>query len=114
MRISDWSSDVCSSDLESDALKSIRGLEPVRGIQAGLIAELGDRPEAAAANFDSAIAAAVNPPFRMVEIVGAYYQRNGRRDDAAALYDRFIAETPDSAAYLPPTARPRAGQPEPA
>lgn len=98
---------------ESDALKSIRGLEPVRGIQAGLIAELGDRPEAAAANFDSAIAAAVNPPFRMVEIVGDYYQRNGRRDDAAALYDRFIAEQPGSVLSQALQARLAEDNPEP-
>jgi tetratricopeptide (TPR) repeat protein len=98
---------------ESDALKGVRGLEPVRGIQAGLIAELGGRPEAAAASFDSALAAAVNPPFRMVEIIGNYYQRNGRRDDAAALYGRFVAEQPGSVLAQALQARLAEENPEP-
>ncbi len=80
----------------ADSLKAMRGLEPVRGIQAGLIADQGGRPEAARAAYASALAAVGTPPFRMVEIIGNHYLRTGRRDEAAALYDAFIASTPRS------------------
>jgi tetratricopeptide (TPR) repeat protein len=78
----------------ADTLIDIRGLEPVRGIQAGLIAEQGGRAEPAAAAFASAIEVAGQPPFRMVEIIGNYYQRSGRRDEAADLYAQFVAANP--------------------
>lgn len=78
----------------TDSLADIRGLEPVRGVQAGLIAEQGGRPEAAQPAFESALEVADSPPFRMVEIVGNYYQRTGRPADAAALYDRFVDANP--------------------
>lgn len=71
-----------------EPLAEMRGLEPVRGVHVGLIAERG-RPEAVAAGYDEALKAAVSPPFRMAEIVGNYYQRTGRRDEAAALYAGF-------------------------
>jgi tetratricopeptide (TPR) repeat protein len=69
-----------------EPLAKMRGLEPVRGIHVGLIAERGGRPEVAAKGYQSAVEVAASPPFRMVEIIGNYYQRTGRRDDAAALY----------------------------
>ncbi len=69
-------------------LGEMRGLEPVRGIHVGLIAERG-RPEAAEEGYEKALEAAVTPPFRMVEIVGNYYQRSGKRAEAEALYAEF-------------------------
>lgn len=79
------------ADAALDILQSLgkmRGLEPVRGIHAGLIAERG-RPEMAQESYEKALEAAVTPPFRMVEIVGNYYQRSGKRDEAEALYAEF-------------------------
>jgi tetratricopeptide (TPR) repeat protein len=78
----------------TDTLIDIRGLEPVRGLQAGLLAERGGRGEVAATAMASALEVAGQPPFRMVEIIGNYYQRSGRRGEAAALYEQFVAANP--------------------
>lgn len=74
-----------------EPLKRTRGLEPVRGIHAGLVAERAGRMDMAAEAYESAVEAAGSPPFRMVEIVGNFYQRTGRQDDAAALYSGLRA-----------------------
>src|SRR5690606_38125624 len=78
----------------TDTRTDVRGLEPVRGIQAGLIAERGNRHDLARAAFASALEVAENPPFRMVEIIGNYHQRNGRPEEAAALYRRYAEANP--------------------
>ena len=73
-----------------EPLGDFRGLEPVRGVQAGLIADIGGQRAVADASFASAMQAGGPPPYRMVEIVGNYYQRSGRHDEALKLYQEFI------------------------
>src|SRR3546814_7144988 len=71
MRISDWSSDVCSSDLEAGADEEVGGR-----------AEYGDRT------------AAAEQPALVVAEVDAVAEQRARAEQAEALVDRGVALRP--------------------
>src|SRR3546814_20993821 len=79
MRISDWSSDVCSSDLEAGADEEVGGR-----------AEYGDRT------------AAAEQPALVVAEVDAVAEQRARAEQAEALVDRGVALRPGKqAAHRP-------------
>src|SRR5262245_7465637 len=85
-----------------DALAALAPLADVKGVQtlydlhAGLLNELGGH----AAEADSAYKKALDDPtklsFRLVEIIGNFYQRQKRFDDAKAVYAKFAETYPDN------------------
>ncbi|MBM3568882.1 MAG: tetratricopeptide repeat protein [Alphaproteobacteria bacterium] len=73
-----------------------------RAFHAGLMNELARRPQAAEANYRSVIPADRSGPVRAIEALGGFYERQGRQEEALALYRGFVAssgESPD-AVYL--------------
>lgn len=81
-------------------LEAISGMEPVAYLHRALIEDLAGRPAAADADF-SKLLKAESGTLRVVQLAGNFYQRQGRKDEAKALYDAFLAANPDSIALEP-------------
>lgn len=78
-------------------LRSIRdlpGFSLLHDLHAGLIAELAQDPDAAVRWYSQAVAQTV--PLRVVQVVGSFYERTGRTDEALDLYRRFRDAHPDN------------------
>src|SRR5262249_9178272 len=85
-----------------DALKALAPLADVKGVEtlyqlhAGLLNELGGRPADADAAYKKALEDPQKLSFRVVEIIGNFYQRQKRPDDAKAVYEKFRATYSDN------------------
>jgi tetratricopeptide (TPR) repeat protein len=85
-----------------DALAALAPLADVKGVQtlydlhAGLLNELGGKPAAAAAAYKKTLEDPEKLSFRVVEIIGNFYLRQKRPDDAKAVYEKFRAAYPDN------------------
>ncbi|RAU23206.1 hypothetical protein CU669_03340 [Paramagnetospirillum kuznetsovii] len=66
---------------------------PIYEFHAGLMAEQAGRPDLAEGHYKAALAAQTS--VRTVEAVGTFYQRAGRMDAAAELYQRYLKEHGD-------------------
>ncbi len=88
------------------ALEALAPLEHVSGVatlyhlHAGLLNEMAGRIEAADAAYGLAIEGE-QLSLRIVEIVGRFYERNGREAEAKSLHDRLAAGNPASALVDP-------------
>jgi tetratricopeptide (TPR) repeat protein len=88
-------------DLEDDnldtALKTMAPLADVKGVDTlynvhvGLLNEIGKQPDAAGKAYEQTTAAADRLSFRVVEIIGNFYERHKQADKAKALYTQFQA-----------------------
>jgi len=68
----------------------------LHALHAAMVADfIGDKTGATEL-YREAIDSAQNPPFRLVEIAGNYYERSGQPDKARGLYDEFLKRNPDS------------------
>lgn len=82
-----------------EALAALEPLAPIQGfgalynLHAGLILDLAGRNDEAAARY--AKVTDTDAPLRVVQIVGNFMQRTGRRDEARKLYQTFQATNPD-------------------
>lgn len=81
-------------------LEATPGMEPVAYLHRALIEDLAGRTAAADADF-AKLLKAESSTLRVVQLVGNFYQRQGRKDEAKALYDAFLSATPDSIALEP-------------
>ncbi len=86
----------------------VQGFRPLHEYHAALISDLTDRPDADGYYRRSVETEGV-PPARLVEAAGNFYERQGRRDEARALYAKFIVEGRDSAAIGAALQRANAG-----
>lgn len=82
---------------ELKKLDAIPGLEPMAALHTGVIADLAGRPVQADAAF-AKLLESESTTLRVVDMVGNYYQRRGKPELARPLYDKFMAENPDSLA----------------
>lgn len=92
-------------------LALVNGMKPLYGLHSGLINELAGRSEAAAARY--AELSGPDAPLRIVQVVGSFYERTGRRDAARSLYLAFRDRDPDSAVADPLLAALDAGGTQP-
>jgi tetratricopeptide (TPR) repeat protein len=92
-----------------DELKAIPGLEPMVHLHAGAILDVANRIPAAEAEFKQLVEAE-GTTLRVVEIVGNFYQRHGTPAQARAVYDKFLAENPQSTSLEVPMAALAAGK----
>ncbi len=92
-------------------LSGATGFAALYDLNAGLLLELGGRTDAAAERY--ARVAAEEPPLRVVQIVGSFYERTGRTDRARALYEGFRASNPNAALIEPALAALNAGRANP-
>jgi tetratricopeptide (TPR) repeat protein len=87
-----------------EPLASAQGFAALHDLHAGLIAERSGR-DAEAADWYAKTLAGGSPPLRVVQIVGSFYERTGRTDQARALYDEFRTANPDSLLIEPALTR---------
>lgn len=103
-----------AADRQTDAavgalspLLAVPGFKALHDLHAGLILELADRDDAAAEKY--AGVTSDDAPLRVVQIVGGFYERTGRKEQARALYESFRERNPDSALIEPTIADLNAG-----
>lgn len=77
-----------------EPLAATKGLEPLHAFHAGLINDLAGRADAAEGHYKVALSSAL--AIRTIEAAGSFYQRNGRSEQARALYDQYEAEHPET------------------
>lgn len=74
-------------------LSGVQGFEALYNLHAGLILDLAGRNEEAAARY--AKVTETDAPLRVVQIVGSFMSRTGRKDEARKLYEAFQGSNPD-------------------
>ena len=79
---------------ELGALSSASGFSALHDLHAGLVLELGGRKDEAAQRYAKVVEK--EAPLRVVQLVGSFYERNGRKDEARKLYEAFRADNPES------------------
>ncbi|MBP2303285.1 tetratricopeptide repeat protein [Azospirillum picis] len=96
-----------------EPLASVQGFGALHALHAGLILDLAGRSDEAAARY--AKVTDTDAPLRVVQIVGNFMDRTGRKEEARQLYRTFQAGNPDgllvepaldAMAQLPADARP--------
>ncbi len=92
---------------------ALQALEPLAGnsvfasthdFHAGLMAELFGRMQSAESGYAGALSALRGGSLRVVIAAGGFYHRNGRLDEARAIYDSFLDLNPDTT-FLDPAYR---------
>jgi tetratricopeptide (TPR) repeat protein len=72
-----------------DAMGPLNGLEPLKELHAALIADYADRVDEAEAGYKKLLSQSTPTTWRVVEVVGNFYERHGRAEAARRLYERF-------------------------
>ncbi len=93
-----------------DEMGPLRGLEPLRDLHAGLVADFTDRAADAQQNFDKLVAAEPQATFRIAEVAGNFYERHGHPDAAKRLYESFTSDDDETDITKTGLARIAAGQ----
>ena len=90
-----------------DALAAIKPMESVSGfatlyyMHLALLNDAAGRPQAAKLAYDQVVKRQPRPPLRIVQVLGNYYTRSGRQQDATALYDRYREDHPGTTLLTP-------------
>ncbi|HYB11736.1 MAG TPA: tetratricopeptide repeat protein [Alphaproteobacteria bacterium] len=79
-----------------DQLSSVRGFGVLSDFHAGFINDVAGRTAAAEAAYKKAIESESNPSFRVVDAFANFYARQGRFEEAEALFRRYSAGAPDT------------------
>jgi len=79
---------------ELGVLSSASGFSALHDLHAALVLDLGGRKDEAAKHYAKLVDK--EAPLRVVQLVGNFYERNGRKDDARKLYEAFRADNPES------------------
>jgi tetratricopeptide (TPR) repeat protein len=92
----------------------LKGLEPLRDLHLGMLADFGGDTDAAQQAYDKLLAAEAHPTFRVVQVVGNFLERHERSAAAKQLYENFAAEDDETGIAAAGLQRIAAGQvPEP-
>ena len=91
-------------------LRQVQGFSPLADFHAGLIEDLAGRTSEAEADYKKVAQPNSRANWRSVETLGGLYERSGRADEAKTLYQRFLAENPDSDLATAALARIAAGE----
>ncbi len=75
-------------------LEARSGFAALYNLHLALILDLGGKPSEAAGPYNRTTEN--EPPLRVVQLVGNFLERQGRRDEAKALYESFRANNPES------------------
>jgi tetratricopeptide (TPR) repeat protein len=97
-----------------EQMGDLKGLEPLRDLHLGMIADFAGDTDGAQQAYDRLTAAEGRPTFRVVQVVGNFLERHGRSEAAKQLYERFTTEEDETGAAAAGLQRIAAGQlPEP-
>lgn len=77
-----------------EPLDGVSGFEPVTNVHRAMILDLAGDAEGARAAFEAALAH--GDSLRVITAAGAFYERQGKPEEARALYDRFMLANPQS------------------
>lgn len=92
-------------------LKDGDGFGVLRHLQEGLINDLAGRPEAAEAAYRGLVEDPASAPIRIIRAIGSFLERQGRADEAKAIYDGYLESHPRSTLLEVELSRIAKGQP---
>jgi tetratricopeptide (TPR) repeat protein len=92
-----------------DHLKVMPGLDPIINLHRALIEDQAGRTPAADADYGKLVAAEAGT-LRVVQLVGNFYQRQGRKEEAKKLYADFIENNSETTVLEPDLKTLNAGQ----
>ena len=93
-----------------EQMGDLKGLEPLRDLHLGMIADFADETDAAQSAYDKLLSAEGRPTFRVVQVVGNFLERHSRSETAKQLYQRFATEEDETGIAAAGLARIAAGQ----
>src|SRR5437016_9319116 len=89
-------SDLAGADAALRQLDRFNGLAPLEFYQLGLLYDFAGYPDTAEDNFRKTLDATGQLNWRLTDAIANFYERHGRADKAAALYQRFSRENAGS------------------
>jgi len=90
------SGDLAGAETALQGLDKFNGFEPLKVFQLGLLYDNAGKPDKARQFYDKAIGTNEQLNWRVTEIVANFEERQGRSEQAQALYDRFIRQNSSS------------------
>src|SRR6266481_5460947 len=88
--------DLAGADAALRQLDRFNGLAPLEFYQLGLLYDFAGYPDTAEDNFRKTLDITGQLNWRLTDAIANFYERRGRADKAAALYQRFIRENAGS------------------
>jgi tetratricopeptide (TPR) repeat protein len=88
--------DLAGADAALRQLDRFNGLAPLEFYQLGLLYDFAGYPDTAEDNFRKTLDVTGQLNWRLTDAIGNFYERHGRADKAAALYQRFTRENAGS------------------
>jgi len=107
------SGDLAGAETALQGLDKFNGFEPLKVFQLGLLYDYAGKPDKARQFYDKAIGTNDQLNWRVTEIVANFEERQGRGEQAQALYDRFIRQNSSSDLATAVAAIRAAGPPKP-
>src|SRR5580658_1133104 len=86
---------------EFDEFAQTPPLAGLKALQTALVQDLTGDAGAAAENYRAALGKGGGAPLRLVELAGNFLERQGRTEEAGALYLRYTAETDGASGVVP-------------
>ena len=87
---------LAGADAALRQLEKFNGLAPLEFYQLGLLYDFAGYPDTAEDNFRKTLDVTGQLNWRLTDAIGNFYERHGRADKAAALYQRFTRENAGS------------------
>jgi tetratricopeptide (TPR) repeat protein len=87
---------LAGADAALQDLDKFNGFAPLKYFQLGLLYDFAGKPDKAEGFFKQTLDATAQLNWRLTDAMGNFYQRHGRRDQADAVYKRFIKENSGS------------------
>ena len=84
------------ADLALQDLDKFNGFAPLKYFQLGLLYEFAGKPDKAEEYYKKTLDSTGQLNWRLTDAMANFYQRHGRRDQADAIYKRFIKENTGS------------------
>src|SRR3954452_22374580 len=88
--------DLAGAETALQGLDKFNGFEPLKVFQLGLLYDFAGKPDKAREFYDKAIGTNEQLNWRVTEIVANFEGRQGRSEQAQALYDRFLRQNSSS------------------
>ncbi|TMJ41402.1 MAG: hypothetical protein E6G90_20080, partial [Alphaproteobacteria bacterium] len=88
--------DLAGADAALHQLDRFNGLAPLEFYQLGLLYDFAGFPDTAEDSFTKTLEVTGQLNWRLTDAIANFYERHGRGDKAAALYQRFIRENAGS------------------
>ena len=88
-----------------DGLDAVRGLQTLKDMHAGLLADYADRLDEASGYYKKAVEDQARLSWRSVELAGNFYERHQRSEEARRLYERFGGDDHGGASFAEAEAR---------